>query len=540
MIKSFFEEAIYSNNFHRGELQLIDDSIQTLLAKNSGVGVVGGYYKKGIPICLISSLALTALGYESEEEFEEKTDNQFANCLTDKDADLRETENFRAFQGEKIVPLRTKSGTERVFRLYKDERSFADGNTVWLLTICDYDELNRREQGLIEARNAAEAANQAKTDFLSRMSHDIRTPLNGILGMTHIAQEHADDPQIVTDALEKLASAGTQLLTLVNDVLDMNRLESGKVELLHQPFNLHEILVQDGDIHHAQIAKKNLHTTVRFNQEHSYVIGSPLHIQRIVTNISSNAIKYNKEGGSIDYTLDEIPIDEKHSLYRFTVSDTGIGMSEDFQKHLYEPFARENETQHTERKGTGLGMAIVKELVERMNGTIAVHSKPGAGTTFVIEIPLELDLSKQHEEPKVTEPRPDLKNMRILLAEDNELNREIAQYILMTAGAAVECAVDGNEALEKFLKSGRDGNPPFQAILMDVVMPEMDGLETTRRIRESDHPQAKTIPIIAQTANAFTEDVRKTYESGMNDHISKPLDEALLLRILAKYKARQV
>ena len=273
---------------------------------------------------------------------------------------------------------------------------------------------------------------------------------------------------------------------------------------------------------------------VHFNHRHSHVIGSPLHVQRIIANISSNAVKYNRVGGTINYTLDEIPKDENHAVYRFTVQDTGIGMSEEFQRHIYEPFMQENEALRSELKGTGLGLAIAKELVDLMGGTITVSSTLGEGTTFVIELPLELDLSAP-KQPAACKPLPSLNGMKLLLAEDNALNAEVACYLLENAGAAVTVAENGQAALDAFLATGKGEAPLLDAILMDVVMPVMDGLQAARAIRESSHPQAKEIPIIAQTANAFAEDVQRTRQAGMNDHISKPLNEAALLRVLAQY-----
>ena len=334
--------------------------------------------------------------------------------------------------------------------------------------------------------------------------------------------------------MEKLTAAGQQLETLINDVLDISRMESGRMRITHEPFDLYELLARCGDTLHTQVVRMQLTCHVHFNHRHSHVIGSPLHVQRIIANISSNAVKYNRVGGTINYTLDEIPKDENHAVYRFTVQDTGIGMSEEFQRHIYEPFMQENEALRSELKGTGLGLAIAKELVDLMGGTITVSSTLGEGTTFVIELPLELDLSAP-KQPAACKPLPSLNGMKLLLAEDNALNAEVACYLLENAGAAVTVAENGQAALDAFLATGKGEAPLLDAILMDVVMPVMDGLQAARAIRESSHPQAKEIPIIAQTANAFAEDVQRTRQAGMNDHISKPLNEAALLRVLAQY-----
>ena len=534
MIRSFYEEPIYSSDFDRENLQQIDTAIQKLLAENNGVGVVGGYYAPGLPVCLISDLALRSLGYHGDEVFGHGHVMQFAERFL-KDEPLRDLETFRAFNGKQTMSLRNLQGRQRWFHICKSEKQLPGGEKLWLMTLCDCNELHKREQWLIEARNSAEAANEAKSTFLSRMSHDIRTPLNGILGMAQIAKENADDPAKVRETLAKLTAAGQQLESLINDVLDMSRLESGRVTILHEPFNLYELLARNGDALYTQSNKMQLTRNVHFNNTHNHVIGSPLHIQRVIANISSNAVKYNRVGGTINYTLDEIPQDKNHAIYRFTIQDTGIGMSEEFQKQLYEPFAQANENARTEFKGTGLGLAIAKELVDRMGGTITVESKLGVGTKFVIELPLEIDLTARETDNTHT-PLPSLQGMHLLLAEDNALNAEVACYVLEKDGAAVTVAENGQKAVELFEASGRGNAPRYDAILMDVMMPVMDGLAATQAIRASGHPQAKTIPIIAQTANAFAEDIKRTQDAGMNDHISKPLSESQLIRVLAQYK----
>ena len=533
MIKSFYEEPIFSSDFQRKDLQIIDKSIQQLLEKNNGVGVVGGFYTPGLPVGIVSELALHSLGCHEDEVFGSGHTMQFADCFAE-DCDLRDLENFRRFKGKRTLCLHTRDGGRRWFYLCKGEKQLPDGRVMWLLTLCDCNALHKREKWLVEARNSAEAANRAKSSFLSRMSHDIRSPLNGILGMAKIAYDNAENPEKVRDTMEKLTAAGHQLETLINDVLDISRMESGRMRITHEPFDLYELLARCGDTLHTQAVRMQLTCHVNFNQRHSHVIGSPLHVQRIIANISSNAVKYNRVGGTINYTLDEIPKDENHAVYRFTVQDTGIGMSEEFQRHIYEPFMQEHEALRSELKGTGLGLAIAKELVDLMGGTIAVNSTLGEGTTFVIELPLELDLSAP-KWPAECKPLPGLNGMRLLLAEDNALNAEVACYLLENAGAAVTVAENGQAALDAFLATGKGDAPLFDAILMDVVMPVMDGLQAAHAIRESSHPQANEIPIIAQTANAFAEDVQRTQQAGMNDHISKPLNEAALLRVLAQY-----
>ena len=534
-IKSYYEESLYCVNIDRNAIGPLDELVQQFLAENYGVGVLGGYYDDGLSVCLISELALDRLGYPDIKAFKAATGYRFLSCVPKSDAASFSPDDFRAFHGAKMHLLQMADGQSRWFRLFKGELLLPDGTPLWLMTLSDFDELHKREQKLAEARDAAEQASRAKSDFLSRMSHDIRTPLNGILGMTRIAQEHLDDPTILSDALNKIAAAGGQLQLLISDVLDMSRLESGRVEILHEPFNLCALLARDGSVLHNQMEAKHQDIYTHFNQKHANVIGSPLHVQRIISNVSSNAVKYTPDGGTIRYTLDEIPLDDTHSTYRFTIQDTGIGISEEFLPHLFEPFSQERLTARTHYQGSGLGLAITRELVHQMGGTIQVQSKLNIGTTFIIELPLELDLTAQDTSSAPSETIR-LDGMHILLAEDNELNHEIATYLLTRYGAVVSVAENGKQALDAFLASGTDGHPAFDAILMDVMMPEMDGLEATRHIRASGHPQAKTIPIIAQTANAFSEDVRAALAAGMNDHLAKPLDELHLLQTLARYR----
>ena len=440
MIKSFYEEPIFSSDFQRKDLQVIDKSIQQLLDKNNGVGVVGGFYTPGLPVGIISELALRSLGCHGDEVFGSGYTMQFADCFAE-DCDLRDLENFRQFKGKRTLCLHTRDGGWRWFYLYKDEKQLPDGRVMWLLTLCDCNALHKREKWLVEARNSAEAANRAKSSFLSRMSHDIRSPLNGILGMAKIAYDNAENPEKVRDTMEKLTAAGQQLETLINDVLDISRMESGRMRITHEPFDLYELLARCGDTLHTQVVRMQLTCHVHFNHRHSHVIGSPLHVQRIIANISSNAVKYNRVGGTINYTLDEIPKDENHAVYRFTVQDTGIGMSEEFQRHIYEPFMQENEALRSELKGTGLGLAIAKELVDLMGGTITVSSTLGEGTTFVIELPLELDLSAP-KQPAECKPLPSLNGMKLLLAEglsaqDVTVDLELPEQYLLGAEPAV-------------------------------------------------------------------------------------------------------
>ena len=411
------------------------------------------------------------------------------------------------------------------------------GERIWLLTINDMDEVHKREMYLIEAKEMAELAGQAKNSFLSRMSHDIRTPLNGIMGMVQIAKDHIEEPDAVMKSLYKLEKAGRQLELLIGEILDMTKLEGNRVELLHEPFNLYDALEDICNNLHFQAEERCVEITgIHFNEKHDEVIGSITHVRRIVENILGNAVKYNRFGGTLEYSVDEIPLDKKHSTYRFTIKDTGIGMSEEFQEHMFEPFSQEKESARTQYRGSGLGLPITKELLNLMGGKIQVKSKLGVGSTFVIDIPLELNLEQREEIFEQIDTQIGLKGMCILLAEDNEMNREIAQYFLETEGAKVVAVSNGKEALDKFLFMPEY---TFDMILMDIMMPVMSGIDSVKFIRRSVHPQAATIPIIAMSANTFSEDIQRAKIAGMDDYLSKPLDRKKMIKLLMMYKKKR-
>ena len=386
---------------------------------------------------------------------------------------------------------------------------------------------------LLIAAKKAEAANQAKTEFLQRMSHDIRTPINGICGMLDVADHYADDMEKQTECRAKVKEASNLLLELVNDVLDMSKLETDEIVLEEVPFNLSKIS-KEVLVVIEQIAEEQ---NIRIEWEkkeitHRDLIGSSEYVKRVMMNILSNAVKYNKANGSIYISCMEIPSEQPGmTTIEFVCRDTGIGMSDEFQKHIFEPFTQEHEGSRTKFTGTGLGMSITKKLVEKMGGTIAFESKEGVGTTFVIRVPFKIDpdADKREEQKDVSEKS--IKGLHILLAEDNELNMEIAEFVLQNEGAVVTKAWNGQKAVDIFRKS-RPGE--FDAILMDIMMPVMNGYEATKMIRSLDREDAKVIPIIAMTANAFTEDRLRAKEAGMNEHIAKPFDVKLLVKIIHK------
>ena len=384
---------------------------------------------------------------------------------------------------------------------------------------------------LLIAAKKAEAANEAKTEFLQRMSHDIRTPINGICGVLNVADHYADDMKKQTECRAKVKEASHLLLELVNDVLDMSKLESDEVILEEIPFNLSSIFREVFVVIEQIAAEQNIRIAWEKKEIiHRNLIGSPGYVKRVMMNILSNAVKYNRENGHIYISCVEIPSEQPETaIMKFVCRDTGIGMAEEFQKHIFEPFAQEHAGSRTKFAGTGLGMPITKKLVEKMGGTIMFKSKEGVGTTFVIQVPFRIDLATDKRKEQKDASEKTIKGLHILLAEDNELNMEIAEFMFQNEGAEVTKAWNGLEAVEIFEKS-RPGE--FDVILMDIMMPVMNGYNATKRIRSMDREDAKEIPIIAMTANAFTEDRIRAKEAGMDEHISKPVDGNLLEKVI--------
>lgn len=407
---------------------------------------------------------------------------------------------------------------------------------------------NRNAKALIEqereyskalAASAEEAknANMAKTKFLSHMSHDIRTPINGILGMISKAERHIGEPEVVKDCHKKIRMSAEHLLGLINDILDITKLETGLNEEKDEPFPMSCMLDTCCSIIKGQLSEKG---TVEFKTDfsgiqHDNVLGNKLHIRQILLNILSNAVKYT-DNGYIYFKAEEIAFTNDEATYAFTIQDTGIGMHKNYIEKIFEPFSIDDSEDRKYRLGTGLGMSIVKNNVDKLGGTISVDSTLGLGSTFTVTFTLKLtDLEVVCEAVKerVNKNSADVSGMKVLLVEDNELNIEVALMLLEDAGVSADVAKNGKEAVDKFLAS-KEGD--YDLILMDVMMPVMNGYEATKTIRSSTHPLSTTIPIIAQTANAFQDDIKKVKEAGMNAHISKPIEEENLLKILAQYK----
>ena len=370
----------------------------------------------------------------------------------------------------------------------------------------------------------AQAAYRAKTMFFANMSHDIRTPLNGIIGLIRIDQAHMDDTEMLRENHRKMLVSADYLLSLINDVLQMSKLEAGSVELEHEIVDLNRLNQEIQIILEEQIQNAN----VTFREDTgchqlpcACVYGSPGHLRQIFLNIYGNCIKYNKPGGSVTTRLQCVEQGRKRVVYRWTISDTGIGMSPEFLKQIYEPFSQESLSARTNYQGTGLGMAIVKGLLDKMGGTIQVSSRQGVGSTFEITIPFEIAPKEALRERSRQTVKGDIHGKKLLLAEDNTLNAEIARTLLTDEGAQVTVVSDGQQALDLF----RDSAPgTFDAILMDVMMPVLDGIAATRAIRALSRADAKTVPILSMTANAFPEDAKRCMDAGMNCYLTKPLE----------------
>lgn len=416
-----------------------------------------------------------------------------------------------------VVMARRRADRRRLTDLLQQERDYGDK--------------------LAKAAREASSANSAKTEFLRRMSHDLRTPINGIRGMVEVGDANADDLQKQTECRSKIWTASGLLLDLANEALDMSRLESGQVDLELVPTNLVTLNHEVRDILERQ-AEERLVTIICDQQtlNHPYARVSVTHLKRLLLNIAGNAVKYNRQGGYVRLVCREVEPADGVPVYEYTIADNGIGMSEEFQQRLYEPFCREEQQVEGASSGTGLGAPIAKQLVELMGGTMSFTSVLGQGTTFTIRLPFEkCDRSEIPQAVRVDVGDGDvLQGLRVLLVEDNDLNAEIAQFTLSRAGAVVTHAKDGESAVEAFAASAPH---EYDVVLMDIMMPGIDGLEATRRIRALDREDAATTPIIAVSANAFADDRRLSREAGMDAHLSKPVSSQELVEALAHIAA---
>ena len=404
---------------------------------------------------------------------------------------------------------------------------------VLLLLVYSLSVSRKKQMEALKEAQDANAANIAKTTFLNHMSHDIRTPMNAIVGFTDIAMKRKPDKE-VENCLKKIRQSSEYLMTLINDVLDISRIESGKLEYKPVPADLRDIINTVSSIARGYMENRDLNFCVsREELKTPYVMADELRIREVLLNIISNAVKFTKDGGTISFVAENCPgNDEHHVIVRYRISDTGIGMSEEFQSRIFDEFTQENDGARTSYKGTGLGMAIAKKYVDLMGGKIEVSSRQGIGSTFTVEIPLRIAEQVLTEKEEKLRKEMDLHGLHVLLAEDNDLNAEIAVSLLEEQGMIVTRAADGKSALLQFCNTAPG---TFDLILMDVMMPEMNGYETTKAIRNlSDRPDGKEIPIVAMTANAFAEDVQAALDAGMDDHVAKPMDMDILISAIEK------
>ncbi len=400
----------------------------------------------------------------------------------------------------------------------------------------------QQQQLNIALKNAADEAtkaNRAKTEFLSHMSHDLRTPLNGIMGMLEIADDSDGVPDDVHQCLSKIRSASRHLYSLINDVLDMSRLESEKADPAEKPFDMRAVTDACCSIIQGFAQQRN----VSFNSsikdfDHPHLTGSELYLRQVLLNVLGNAVKFTNGGGSVSFSAAELSYSDSFACFRFIIEDTGIGMSEEYQQHIFEPFSQEESSMRTGTEGTGLGMAITKKLTDRMGGTIELYSRVNEGSRFTITLPFNIDCSGADMPEEDTLPKKELalNGMRILIAEDNELNLEIAVRILTKAGAQTLTAKNGAECVKIFEQSACRS---IDAILMDVMMPVMDGLTAVKIIRSLLREDAASVPVIAMTANAFSDDIRNSKAAGMCEHLSKPINPKILISTLIKYKKQK-
>ena len=400
------------------------------------------------------------------------------------------------------------------------------------------DEMRRAQEIAAEALQSAERASKAKTDFLANMSHDIRTPMNAIIGITTLMKNELHQPEKLAEHLGKLESSGQLLLGIINDILDMSRIESGKTTLSIEKMNLPQQISQLDGIIRQQAGQHGQTFTVETRLQHENVLADPNRLNQVLMNILSNAVKYTPRGGHIRFEAEELPRNEHYARYRFIVQDDGIGMSEAYQKTLFDPFTREERSGTNRVQGTGLGMAITKSIVDLMGGSISVESATGKGTRFEVVLEFPIDAEADHAQqvqalPEEAEETSPLCGMKFLCAEDNAINAEILEMLLEAKGASCTICSNGQEIVDAFA-SVKPGD--YDMILMDVQMPVMDGLEATRRIRSGENPLGRIIPILAMTANAFLEDMQKSREAGMDEHLSKPVDITALEQTVKRFR----
>ena len=393
----------------------------------------------------------------------------------------------------------------------------------------------KQEQAIMELLEKVRWANSAKSEFLSHMSHDLRTPINGILGMLEIMEKIQDDPEQQKACRKKIRVSTQHLLSLVNDVLQVSKLETGRLVEVEEPFDIHEILEDCITIMSVQAQERGIRLELKESDlQHGRLIGNPLHLRKILMNVIDNAIKYNRPHGSVFVQAKEIGCQNGTANFLFVIEDTGIGMGEEFRNHIFEPFTQEQQDARTHYNGVGLGMSIMKKLTDQMKGTVEIESQPGKGSVVRITLPIRVDGTWRAQPVDVERDlRSNIAGMRVLLVEDNEINCEIVEFMLKDAGAEVVTANDGKAAVDVFVQSAPG---TFDCVLMDLMMPVMSGYEATRVIRGLERSDAKSVPIIALSANAFEEDVTMARDAGMNEHLAKPVDMDRMFKVISRLR----
>ena len=472
------------------------------------------------------------LGYDSLEELIKASGGTIVGLAHPDDLETEIAEALEQYSEadhyEITYRMRCKDGSWKYIEDRGHKFCNSDGIIEHWNLILDQNELVEKTIAL----ESEKKANQSKSDFLSRMSHDMRTPLNVIIGLLDICTKHPDDRKLVDESRLKARVAADHLLSLINDTLELSKLENKVTTLYEEKFYAPDLIREVGTIAQMRADEEGIDITYEGDLDglkHPYLLGSPLYIKQILLNLITNGIKYNQENGSVKCQLSEREIDEKKVALEFIIQDTGIGMKQEFLKDIFKPFVQADNGPRSTYMGTGLGMAIVKNLLDRMDGTIQIESQEGRGTTVNVEIPFKIAAVDADDEKKTEKSQNQCSGIRVLLAEDNELNREIASFVLKDEKMEVVEAIDGQQAVSLFLKKPEYY---FDVILMDIMMPALNGYEATRFIRKSGKKDARTIPIIAMTANAFDEDRKKSKVAGMDAHLAKPLDVQQLIETI--------
>jgi len=529
------DEVVRQERFYQEKLKAANRELEKqldLITSALPGGVKISYDDANYSFKYVSEQFAQMLGYDTPDELCRACDNNILGLAHPDDVETGLADALAQYEVQDSYAttyrVRCKDGSYKYIEDRGRKFTAPDGTVEHWNLFLDKNELMEKTIALATEKRAS----QAKSDFLSRMSHDMRTPLNGIIGLFDICAKHPEDRELVDASREKAMVAANHLLSLINDSLELSKLESKDVSLYEETFRVTDLQHEIGTL--ARMRADEAGISIDFknygNLGHHYLVGSPLYVKQIVINLINNAVRYNHEGGSVLCAATELPVDDTHVALRFTVSDTGIGMSPDFLANIFKPFVQADHGPRSSFKGTGLGMAIVKNLVDRMAGTIGIQSEENVGTVVTVTLPFKIAREGDITRPATSPDHSSLKGARVLLAEDNELNREIAKFILEDAGIEVEEAADGEQAVTQYL-----GHPAghFDAIVMDIMMPEMDGYEATRAIRACGKADATRIPIIAMTAYAFDDDRLKSEAAGMNLHLPKPMSSKELLDAIA-------